>query len=72
MNIIFVDPIAREVVEESQENLINGLPEGWMVPLMSLSLDEKREPLPYGVVVALSSKDSYNRALKERLEAKAE
>ena len=70
--IIFVDPVAKCVVEEKPENLVNGLPAGWMVPTLDVARATDMGMMPHGVVVAFSSEDSFQQALVEKLQGKEE
>lgn len=65
MKVIFVDPFTEDVVESDSCEL----PEGWMIPETDLSVDEPKAPLPYGVVVALSSRKSQDLAANRKFRA---
>jgi len=67
--MIFVDPISRNVVMPPGTEIgSDGLPSGWFIPPKDISRDVSKEPLPYGVVLAFSSEQSYKKALKDRID----
>lgn len=63
MEVIFVCPVTETVLVKEGSDL----PEGWVMPPGHIALDEEKEILPFGVVLALSSKQACDKLLKERL-----
>lgn len=45
----------------------DALPKEWMVPEMDVSVDEHREVLPHGTVIALSSREAWEKFLQKRI-----